>query len=276
VEIWLASALALAAAVAALGAVLRAAVVRARNTRSAPVVAEEPRQKSSPPEHRTRLLIVDDHPVVCAAVRALIEASAPDIEVVGTASDGDEGVQMSESLVPDVVLMDIRMQRMDGIEATRQIKRRLPTVKVVILTTYGTAENVYAALSAGATGFITKQARTDDLVGAVRAAAEGECALDSALASTLIGEFETRNIAWPNSPLTPRLGAKERDILHLLAQNMSYAEVTSRLKVDEGALERGIGNIVLKLQLHKQLEDQIKDPSRHIVYVDALDLDESP
>ena len=191
-----------------------------------------------------RVLLVDDQTLVRTGFR-LILGSESDIEVVGDAADGQEGVELGRRLRPDVVLMDIRMPKVDGIEATRRLTKDAPATRVVILTTYDLDEYVFDALRAGASGFILKDAPPDQLVNAVRVAAGGDALLAPSVTRRLVEEFARRTprAELPLGELTPR----ELEVLRLMARALSNAEIADRLVVSEGTVKTHVARILDKL-----------------------------
>ena len=203
-----------------------------------------------------RVLVVDDEELVRTGLRLILDAE-PDIGVVGTASDGRQAVAEVRRLCPDVVLMDIRMPGLDGLEATRRILTEpdVPPCKVVILTTFDVDEHVYEALRAGASGFLLKDVPADQLAHAIRVAAAGEALLAPSVTRRLIAAF-----ARPTAPgpvpvaglgdLTPR----EVEVLTLLAEGLSNAEIATRLFVGEATVKTHVARILTKLGVRDRVQ----------------------
>jgi DNA-binding NarL/FixJ family response regulator len=197
------------------------------------------------------VLLADDQPLVRAGLRALLETE-DDLTVVGEAADGAEAVRLAGRLQPDVVLMDIRMPKVDGIEATRRLTRDLPATKVVILTTYDLDEYVFDALRAGASGFILKDAPPDQLVNAVRVAAGGDALLAPSVTRRLVEEF-ARRTPRADLPLAD-LTARELEVLKLIAKALSNAEIAERLVVSEGTVKTHVARILDKLDCRDRVQ----------------------
>ncbi|MFD9030233.1 response regulator [Streptomyces sp. NPDC059567] len=204
----------------------------------------------------TRVLIVDDQMMVRQGFTVLLNAE-PDIEVVGQAVDGEEAVAKVAELAPDVVLMDIRMPGIGGIEATRLITGPADaTVKVLVLTTFDLDEYVYEALRAGASGFLLKDASADELAHAVRVVAGGDALLAPNLTKRLIAEF-SRLSAGPRAPRMDRVGdltERETEVLSLIAHGLSNAEIASRLVVAEQTVKTHVSRILIKLGLRDRTQ----------------------
>src|SRR5580700_4958198 len=192
------------------------------------------------------VLIVDDQRLVRAGF-AVILGSEPGITVVGQAGDGNEAVALARRLAPTVVLLDIRMPNMDGLTAARHILDETAS-RILMLTTFDSDEYVYAALRAGASGFLLKDAPTEQLVGAVRSVAAGDALIDPSITRRLITQFV--HAARPDPVDPPRLTVltpRERDVLRLVAQGLSNAEIAASLIVEESTVKTHVGRILMKL-----------------------------
>jgi DNA-binding NarL/FixJ family response regulator len=201
-----------------------------------------------------RVLIADDQDIVRTGLRMILDAQ-PDIEVVGEADDGASAVRMAEDLAPDVVLMDIRMPGMDGLEATRLLTGSSPAPKVVMLTTFDLDEYVYEALRAGASGFLLKDSPRADLIAAVRAAAAGNALLAPTVTRRLIEAFARRPPAAAPSPARlAALTAREREVLLRLARGGSNTEIAAALFVSEATVKTHVGNLLAKLGLRDRVQ----------------------
>ncbi|MEU6822627.1 response regulator transcription factor [Streptomyces atriruber] len=208
-----------------------------------------------------KVLIADDQIMVRQGFSVLLNAE-PDIEVIGQAVDGADAVAKVAELVPDVVLMDIRMPELSGIEATRRITGGLPGVpgvpgvRVLVLTTFDLDEYVYEALRAGASGFLLKDASADQLAEAVRVVAAGDALLAPGITRRLIAEF-ARLDNGTRGPLRPRVGElteRETEVLALIAQGLSNAEIAARLVVAEQTVKTHVGRILVKLGLRDRTQ----------------------
>jgi DNA-binding NarL/FixJ family response regulator len=195
-----------------------------------------------------RVVVADDPPLLRTGFRMILEAE-PDLEVVGEAGDGREAVQVVDRHRPDVVLMDLRMPVMDGVEATRQITARHQQVRVVVLTTFDLDDYVYASLRAGASAFLLKDAKEDQLVAAIRVAAQGGSLFAPAVTRRVIDRFAAagRPAAppWAVADLTPR----EREVWELVAQGLSNADIAARLVVSEHTVKTHVASLLAKLQV---------------------------
>ncbi|MFF1279989.1 response regulator [Streptomyces sp. NPDC058299] len=202
-----------------------------------------------------RVLIADDQQMVRQGFTVLLDTK-PDIDVVGQAVDGRDAIARVAELVPDVVLMDIRMPGLGGIEATRRITADHPGIRVLMLTTFDLDEYVYEALRAGASGFLLKDASADQLAEAVRVVAAGDALLAPGITRRLIAEF-SRLDGSPRPPLRQRVGEltdRETEVLALIAQGLSNAEIAGRLVVAEQTVKTHVGRILLKLGLRDRTQ----------------------
>ncbi|HUA31180.1 MAG TPA: response regulator transcription factor [Streptosporangiaceae bacterium] len=197
-----------------------------------------------------KIIVADDHQVVRAGFAALLDTQ-PDFTVVGTASDGADAVLLSRRLEPDVVLMDVRMPVMDGIEATKQLAARDGAPRVLILTTFDLDQYVYDALCAGASGFLLKDVTAERLFDAVRVIAAGEALLAPTVTRRLIGEFtrlRPRPADGPNAALAA-LTPRETEVLRLVAEGLSNPEIAARLVVTEETVKTHVSRVLSKLGL---------------------------
>ena len=202
----------------------------------------------------TRVLIADDQALVRAGFRKLLE-SAPDIEVVGEAADGQEAVDQARLLRPTLVLMDIRMPRLDGIEATRRVTADGDATRVLVLTTFGLDDYVYDALRAGASGFMLKDAPPEELLAAVEIIARGDALITPAVTRSVIEEFARRSPApSPPPPVLDELTVREHEVLELLARGLSNAEIAERLVVSAGTAKTHVAHVLSKLGLRDRVQ----------------------
>ncbi|GFE12191.1 DNA-binding response regulator [Streptomyces glebosus] len=203
-----------------------------------------------------RVLIADDQMMVRQGFTVLLNAE-PDIEVIGQAVDGLDALTQVDQLAPDVVLMDVRMPRLGGIEATRRLTAPAgATVKVLVLTTFDLDEYVYEALRAGASGFLLKDASAAELAQAVRVVAAGDALLAPNLTKRLIAEF-SRVTSSPRAPLKERVGdltERETEVLSLIAQGLANGEIAERLVLAEQTVKSHVGRILSKLGLRDRTQ----------------------
>lgn len=202
-----------------------------------------------------RVLLADDHALVRAGFKMILEA-APDIEVVGEAEDGHQAVEISRDTEPDVVLMDIQMPSLNGIEATRalgELKREEP-IRVLILTTFERDEYVFQSLQAGASGFLLKNAPPEDLIKAVRVVAAGESLLAPSITRRIIEEFAKLRPRHDVTDDVEGLTGRELEVLRALALGFSNAELAERLHVTEGTVKTHVSSLLSKLGLRDRVQ----------------------
>jgi len=199
-----------------------------------------------------RLLVADDQAVVRMGFTAMLD-SQPDMTVVGTAEDGKQAVKIARELRPDVVLMDIRMPVLDGIEATRQLGLDQAPPSVLVLTTFDLDDYVYEALRAGASGFLLKDATPEEILAAVRVVGAGEALLAPSVTRRLIAEFAARKrLVAP--PELDRLTAREREVLLLVAAGLTNAEIAGRLCLAEQTVKSHVSSVLFKLELRDRVQ----------------------
>lgn len=196
------------------------------------------------------VLIVDDHEVVRRGIRALLETEEG-IEVVGEAADGREAVTKAEELKPQVILMDLAMPGMDGIEAIREIRSRQIKSHILVLTSFGSDSKLFPAVKAGALGYLLKDTSPEDLIGAIRRASEGQATLTGNVARRLLQEFaRERDTGPPAEPLTKR----EIDVLRLVARGYSNEKIGNSLFISEATARTHMSNIFFKLSLDNRTQ----------------------
>ena len=202
-----------------------------------------------------RVVIVDDHALFRRGLE-LVLSEEPDIKVVGEAADGIEAVHRAEEMAPDVVVMDVRMPRSTGIEAARRIRERLPDTKVIMLTVSDSEEDLYAAVKAGASGYLLKEISIEELADAVRAVARGHSLISPSMASKLLTEFNAlvQQAEERHRSLLPSLTARELDVLKLVAKGLSNREISEELYISENTVKNHVRNILEKLHLHSRME----------------------
>ena len=198
------------------------------------------------------ILLVDDQAMIRAGLRMVLE-SEPDLAVVAEASNGVEAVQVGKRERPDVVLMDVRMPEMDGIEATRRLLEAAPDTKVIVVTTFDIDDYVYGALRAGASGFLLKDAPPDDLIHAIRVVSGGDALIAPSITKRLIAEFAERREDRPVLGLND-LTDRETEVLALIARGLSNAEIADELFVSETTVKTHVSHILTKLDLRDRVQ----------------------
>jgi DNA-binding NarL/FixJ family response regulator len=202
-------------------------------------------------EAKIRVLAADDQRVVREGL-AMLLGLLPDIEVVGTAANGEEALALADELRPDVILMDLRMPRMDGVEATRRLRASHPEIKVVVLTTYADDRSVIDALRAGALGYLTKDAGAEEIRQALQRVASGQASLDPAVQMHLIEAIATTN-ATPDTPASPvaelpdGLTPREAEVLGLIGAGLSNTEIAAQLFVSEATVKSHVNHMLPKI-----------------------------
>jgi DNA-binding NarL/FixJ family response regulator len=200
-----------------------------------------------------RVLLVDDQALVRGGFRMILRPE-PDIEVVGEAGDGEQAVVAAARLEPDVVLMDVRMPVLDGIEATRRIVAHQPRARVLILTTFDLDEHVYDALEAGASGFVLKDIEPERLPEAVRVVAAGDALLAPSVTRRLIGEFARQRRPTPRGGGVEELTERGVEVLHQLARGLTNQEIATALHVSETTVKTHVAHLLAKLHLRDRVQ----------------------
>jgi DNA-binding NarL/FixJ family response regulator len=207
-----------------------------------------------------KVLLVDDHAVVRKGVRGYLEAQ-PDITIAGEAASGEEAIQLAAEYKPDVILMDLMMPGMDGVEATRSVRDVSPDSQVIVLTSYHEDEHIFPAIKAGALSYLLKNVRPEELTDAVRAAAEGKAMLHSPVATRVVQEMRENLVSEEptirkkaQQPLAEPLSERETEVLDLIASGLTNREIADRLFIAVGTVKRHINNIYGKLEVHHRAE----------------------
>jgi two-component system response regulator NreC len=200
-----------------------------------------------------RIMIVDDHQVVRAGMRMMLE-SQPDLEIVGECANGEEALQQVEELNPDVIVMDVTMPGMNGIEATRLIKQKMPQVAVLAMTIHEGSDYFFQMLQAGASGYVPKRVASTDLIQAIRVVASGQVYLEPSVATALVGDYLDRVKEGSEQDSYDGLTAREREVLTLIAQDKNNQEIANLLTISVKTVERHRENIMSKLELHSRTE----------------------
>jgi two-component system response regulator NreC len=217
---------------------------------------------------KIRLILADDHAVVRSGIRMLLEAQ-PDIEIVAEAETGRQAVEQVRRLKPDVVLMDVQMPELNGIEATQQIKKMVPGTAVLALTMHEDDQYFFEMIRAGASGYVPKRAAPDDLVTAIRTVARGEIFLYPSLATRLVQDYLKRADSGEQPLVYDDLTPREREVLVLIAEGLTNAEIANRLVISVKTVDRHRENIMRKLNMHNRI-----DLVKYAIRKGLIDLDE--
>jgi len=202
-----------------------------------------------------KILIADDHGIVRSGLRLLLDRQ-PDMEVVAEAADGEQAVRLAGETKPDLVLMDVRMPNLSGIEATRRIRDVIPTARILMLTVSDEEDDLYEAIKAGANGYLLKEISIEEVADAIRAVVQGQSLISPSMASKLLAEFNTlvRRAEEKQQFPAPRLTDRELEVLKLVAQGMSNREIADDLYISENTVKNHVRNILEKLQIHSRME----------------------
>jgi two-component system NarL family response regulator len=217
------------------------------------------------------VLIVDDHALFRRGLQMVLDAEH-DIQVVGEAADGHQALDRAQELMPDVVLMDVRMPRRSGIEATREIRDALPHVRIIMLTVSDEEADLYEAIKAGASGYLLKEVSTDEVPEAIRSVMAGHSRISPSMASKLLNEFASwsRRTSAPGVD-APTLTERELEVLRLVAQGMANKDIAKELFISENTVKNHVRNILDKLRLHSRMEAVV-----YAVRENLLELPEPP
>jgi DNA-binding NarL/FixJ family response regulator len=196
----------------------------------------------------TRVVLCDDQVFVCEGLNAIL-GTAPDIEVVGMAYDGEEALQLVERLQPDLVLMDLKMPVLSGVQATRQIHQNFPQIKILVLTTYDFDEWVLEAVRAGANGYLLKDTPREQLFAAIRGTMQGKSFIDPAVAPKLLNHLSSSPPASPKDDAAGLLSERELEVLQLVAQGLSNLEIAQKLYLSEGTVKNYVSAIFAKINV---------------------------
>lgn len=200
-----------------------------------------------------RVVIVDDHSVVRAGMRMLLE-SDPELEIVGEGENGQQGLQLAHEFKPDVMVMDVTMPEMDGVEATRRIKQEIPQIAILAVTIHEGADYFFRMLQAGASGYVPKRAAPDDLLHAIHVVAKGDVFLEPRIAKELVFDYVSRVRQGVAQESYDGLTEREREVLALIAEDETNQAIANRLNISVKTVERHRENIMQKLNLHTRTE----------------------
>ena len=197
---------------------------------------------------KIRVLIADDHPLIRRGLRTVF-LTEPDIELVGEASDGFEAARLTRESNPDVILLDLMMPRLDGIAAIQEIKKDSPTTRILILTSFSENEQIFAAIRAGAAGYVLKDVRADELLSAVREVARGNSSLHPSVAKKFVEKYAQESIGAKNPSRPDQLTEREVDVLKLVARGLTNQQIAAELALSQRTVAAHVRNILSKLHL---------------------------
>jgi two-component system NarL family response regulator len=221
-------------------------------------------------DERIRVLVADDHALFRQALRAVL-AEEPDLELVGEAGDGVEAVALATDLAPDVVLMDVRMPKLAGIDAAREIATQLPAAKIVMLTVSDEEADLFEAIKAGASGYLLKEVDPSEIAAAVRQIHAGHSLLSPVVASKLVSEFAAISKRADEKASRPNITARELEVLQFAADGLTNRQIGRRLGISENTVKNHIRNILEKLHLHSRMEAVL-----YAVREELIDLEKEP
>jgi two-component system NarL family response regulator len=205
------------------------------------------------PRPAIRVLVVDDQELFRRGLTMLLSVE-PDITIVGEAGDGATAAGLAAATAPDIVLMDVRMPKLSGIEAITAVRNAAPAARIVMLTVSDEEADLYEAIKGGASGYLLKDASTDEVAQAVRVVADGQSLISPSMAMKLLDEFKQMSRTDRSQPTTPRLTERELEVLRLVAQGLNNREIAKQLFISENTVKNHVRNILEKLQLHSRME----------------------
>lgn len=220
--------------------------------------------------HSIRVLIADDHIITRQGIRRLLEDEGI-FTIVGEASDGEEAIQMTRTMNPDIVIMDINMPRVNGIQATIQIKKYCPAIPILILSAYDDDEYIFELAGAGVAGYLLKTASGDELIRAIKAAINGESVLDPVIANKLITHFRLSNVNTHKEAISESLSTRETEIIKLAAQGLSNQEIAEKIVTSKRTVEGHMRSIFNKLGVGSRTEAVIYGLKKGWFGLDELD-----
>jgi two-component system NarL family response regulator len=233
-------------------------------TRSRPTATADSAGEPRPVEDGIRIVVADDHDLYRRGMGVVI-GMEDDLAIVGEARDGREAVRVAVEAAPDVVLMDVRMPRSNGIGACREIKRRVPSAKVLMLTMSDDESDLFEAIKAGASGYLLKDAPAEDVAAAIRSVHAGQSIIPPSMAAQLIAEFSRLSSEPVGEADAPRLTDRELEVLRLVARGHANKEIARQLFISENTVKNHVRNILEKLQLHSRVEAAMYAMRRNLI-----------